>query len=178
MNFAKSIKIAFSFFLRIDRISVERYNTEANTWTRISDMIARRSGAGVGVLENVLYAVGGHDGPLVRKSCEKYNSDTDTWAAIAGDYLILQLHLNDFNFLNIYTFIQDMTFRRRNAGVIAHNGFLYVVGGDDGSTNLSNVEVIASIHTFLLKNSINSIPLLFERFIAQKLIHGEYYLHQ
>lgn len=52
-------------------------------------MIARRSGAGVGVLENVLYAVGGHDGPLVRKSCEKYNSDTDTWTSIAGDYSML-----------------------------------------------------------------------------------------
>lgn len=48
-------------------------------------MISRRSGAGVGVLENVLYAVGGHDGPLVRKSCEKYSSDTDTWSAIAGE---------------------------------------------------------------------------------------------
>lgn len=35
----------------------------------------------------------------------------------------------------------DMTFRRRNAGVVAHDGFLYVVGGDDGSSNLNNVEV-------------------------------------
>lgn len=65
--------------------SVERYNPEKNSWTRIADMISRRSGAGVGVLENVLYAVGGHDGPLVRKSCEKYSSDTDTWSAIAGE---------------------------------------------------------------------------------------------
>lgn len=31
-------------------------------------MTARRSGAGVGVLDNILYAVGGHDGPLVRES--------------------------------------------------------------------------------------------------------------
>lgn len=34
-----------------------------------------------------------------------------------------------------------MTFRRRNAGVVAHNGLLYVVGGDDGTSNLANVEV-------------------------------------
>lgn len=87
LNFVKSTKIRF--FGCIDWISVERYNTGINTWTRIADMIARRSGAGVGVLENVLYAVGGHDGPLVRKSCEKYNSDTDTWTAIAGDYSML-----------------------------------------------------------------------------------------
>lgn len=38
-----------------------------------------------------------------------------------------------------------MTFRRRNAGVISHDGLLYVVGGDDGSTNLSNVEVSGNV---------------------------------
>lgn len=54
-----------------------------------------------------------------------------------------------------------MTFRRRNAGVIAHNGSLYVVGGDDGSSNLSNVEVNTLIHTFFsAKTQINSILLL------------------
>ena len=26
-------------------------------------------------------------------------------------------------------------------GVVSYNGFLYVVGGDDGTTNLSSVEV-------------------------------------
>lgn len=81
-------------------------------------MNARRSGAGVGVVDNILFAIGGHDGPLVRKSCEKYNAETDMWSPIA-----------------------DMTYRRRNAGVICFDGFLFVVGGDDGSSNLSNVEV-------------------------------------
>lgn len=38
--------------------------------------------------------------------------------------------------------ISDMTYRRRNAGVISHAGLLFVCGGDDGSSNLSNVEVI------------------------------------
>ena len=33
-----------------------------------------------------------------------------------------------------------MNFCRRNAGVITHNGLLYVVGGDDGSSNLQSVE--------------------------------------
>ena len=36
-----------------------------------------RSGAGVGVLNGLLYSVGGHDGPLVRKSVECYNADTN-----------------------------------------------------------------------------------------------------
>jgi len=81
-------------------------------------MTCRRSGAGVGVLDKVLYAVGGHDGPLVRKSVEKFDPETNTWQDVA-----------------------DMAFCRRNAGVVAHEGLLYVVGGDDGNSNLQSVEV-------------------------------------
>jgi kelch-like protein 2/3 len=67
-------------------------------------------GAGVGVLGGLLYSVGGHDGPLVRKSVEVYNPDTKTWTSVS-----------------------DMNFCRRNAGIVAHNGLLYVIGGDDGT---------------------------------------------
>ncbi|RZF36896.1 hypothetical protein LSTR_LSTR004584 [Laodelphax striatellus] len=72
----------------------------------------------VGVLDGILYAVGGHDGPLVRKSVEAYNPEKKTWKPVS-----------------------DMTLCRRNAGVVALNGLLYVVGGDDGSSNLASVEV-------------------------------------
>lgn len=63
-------------------------------------MSARRSGAGVGVLDGVLYAVGGHDGPLVRKSVEAFNPDTNQWTPVsdmslcrrnAGKYLYFSL---------------------------------------------------------------------------------------
>ena len=77
---------------------------------RVTDMSARRSGAGVGVLGGLLYSVGGHDGPLVRKSVEVFNPDNRTWTSVS-----------------------DMNFCRRNAGIIAHNGLLYVIGGDDGT---------------------------------------------
>jgi hypothetical protein len=49
---------------------------------------------GVGVLDGTLYAVGGHDGPLVRKSVESYNPDTKSWIPVA-----------------------DMALCRRNAGM-------------------------------------------------------------
>lgn len=39
--------------------------------------------AGVGVLKGLLYAVGGHDGPLVRKSCEVYDPSTNSWRQVA-----------------------------------------------------------------------------------------------
>ena len=49
--------------------------------------------SGVGAAEGLLYAVGGHDGPLVRKSVEVYNPE-----------------------LNIWTQVVDMHYCRRNAG--------------------------------------------------------------
>jgi kelch-like protein 2/3 len=97
---------------------VECYTPEIDCWTSVPDMGCRRSGAGVGVLEGILYAVGGHDGPQVRKSVEAYDPAKRMWSPVS-----------------------EMTFCRRNAGVVALNGFLYVVGGDDGCSNLSSVEV-------------------------------------
>ena len=38
---------------------------------------------GVGVLDGLLYAVGGHDGPLVRKSVEVFNPDNNCWSPVA-----------------------------------------------------------------------------------------------
>ena len=92
----------------------------------------------MGVLHGLLYSVGGHDGPLVRKSVECYNPDTNKWSPVA-----------------------DMNYCRRNAGVsltqfsiwlillqhlntsqvITHNGSIYVIGGDDGTSNLASVEM-------------------------------------
>ena len=53
----------------------------------------RRSGAGVGVLNGFLYAIGGHDGPMVRRSVERFDSVTKSWTSVA-----------------------DMSLCRRNAG--------------------------------------------------------------
>ena len=55
---------------------------------------------------------------MVRKSVEAFDPETGLWHSVA-----------------------EMTFCRRNAGVVAHEGSLYVVGGDDGSANLASIEV-------------------------------------
>ena len=96
---------------------MEVYYPDQDTWKKVADMSARRSGAGVGVLFGLLYSVGGHDGPLVRRSVEVYSPDRDEWTNVA-----------------------DMNNCRRNAGVICHAGLLYVVGGDDGSSYLQSIE--------------------------------------
>lgn len=49
---------------------------------------------GVGVLDGILYAVGGHDGPLVRKSVEAFDPETGSWTPVS-----------------------DMALCRRNAGI-------------------------------------------------------------
>ncbi|KAK1904444.1 Kelch-like protein 3 [Dissostichus eleginoides] len=95
-------------------ITVEEYDPVADQWCYVADMSTRRR---VGVLSGQLYAAGGHDGPLVRKSVEVYDPTTNSWRLVC-----------------------DMNMCRRNAGVCAINGLLYVIGGDDGSCNLSSVE--------------------------------------
>ena len=42
--------------------------------------------AGVGVVDGLLYAVGGHDGPLVRNSVEVYNPETNSWSQLSDMY--------------------------------------------------------------------------------------------
>lgn len=49
-----------------------------------------------------------------------------------------------------------MTFQRRNAGVVAHGDLLFVIGGDDGSTNLNNVEVSVYFKVFFIKDVVFS----------------------
>ncbi|VDQ12971.1 unnamed protein product [Trichobilharzia regenti] len=53
----------------------------------------RRSGPAVCALNNRLYAVGGHDGPVVQVSAEVYSPETGVWQRIA-----------------------DLNVKRRNAG--------------------------------------------------------------
>lgn len=46
-------------------------------------MCGRRRGFGVGVLDGVLYAVGGHDGLNCLSSVEAYSPTTGVWTTIA-----------------------------------------------------------------------------------------------
>ncbi len=73
--------------------SVEYYDPETDMWHMVEKMTCKRSGAGVGVMDGLLYAVGGHDGPVVRNTVEVYDPTAGTWKQIA-----------------------NMSFCRRNAG--------------------------------------------------------------
>jgi N-acetylneuraminic acid mutarotase len=97
---------------------VERYDEVTNTWSPISHMLKRRSGACSSVYDGKIYVAGGHDGPNVHKSVEVYDPMYNKWK-----------------------FIAELNTARRNAGFIEYNGLFYVIGGDDGQKNLSSVEI-------------------------------------
>uniref|UniRef100_A0A3Q3W9N2 BTB domain-containing protein n=1 Tax=Mola mola TaxID=94237 RepID=A0A3Q3W9N2_MOLML len=107
--------------------TVEAYSYKTNEWMYVASMNTRRSSVGVGVVDGKLYAVGGYDGAFRQclSTVEEYDPVTNQWCYVA-----------------------DMSTRRSGAGthckaaicVCAINGLLYVIGGDDGSCNLSSVE--------------------------------------
>lgn len=71
-------------------------------------MSAMRSTAGVAVLNNRLYVVGGRDGSVCHRSVESYDPHTNKWSIRA-----------------------PMNKRRGGVGVGVANGFLYALGGHD-----------------------------------------------
>lgn len=52
--------------------SVERYEPRKNEWRLVAPMNKRRCGVGVAVLNDLLYAVGGHDGQSYLNSVERW----------------------------------------------------------------------------------------------------------
>jgi len=61
---------------------VECYDPSLDTWTPIAAMSAHRHGVGVGVLDGLMYAIGGYDGKYL-KSAEVYRPSDGVWSSIA-----------------------------------------------------------------------------------------------
>jgi kelch-like protein 20 len=60
--------------------SVERYDPRSG-WTLVSPRNKRRRGVGVAVLDNLLYAVCGHDSSSYLNSVERYDPKTNQWSS-------------------------------------------------------------------------------------------------
>ncbi|KTG34168.1 hypothetical protein cypCar_00007047 [Cyprinus carpio] len=104
--------------------SAERYDPLTSTWTSIAAMSTRRRYVRVATLDGSLYAVGGYDSSSHLATVEKYDPQSNAWTAIA-----------------------NMLSRRSSAGVavsthdlVAMDGWLYAVGGNDGSSSLNSIE--------------------------------------
>ena len=81
-------------------------------------MSKRRCGVGVGVVEDCMYAVGGHDGNNYLNSVERFDPKTSQWGTI----------------------IAPTSTCRTSVGVAVLKKMLYAVGGQDGVSCLSVVE--------------------------------------
>ena len=98
--------------------SVQAYDPHKDQWQELTAMQVKRRGAGVSLLNGMLYVCGGSSGLKALRSVECYNPRSDTWSSVA-----------------------DMNMERSSVGAAAINNYLYAVGGYDGiSTCLNSVE--------------------------------------
>uniref|UniRef100_A0A3B4E8K3 BTB domain-containing protein n=1 Tax=Pygocentrus nattereri TaxID=42514 RepID=A0A3B4E8K3_PYGNA len=152
-----------------DLATVESYDPVTNGWQPEVSMGTRRSCLGVAVLHGLLYAAGGYDGASCLNSAERYDPLTSTWTSIAamstrrryvrvatldgslyavGGYdssshlatveNSLASHINKSALVfisNTWTAIANITH-----DLVAMDGWLYAVGGNDGSSSLNSIE--------------------------------------
>eukprot|EP00102_Acyrthosiphon_pisum_P021046 XP_016658256.1 PREDICTED: ring canal kelch homolog [Acyrthosiphon pisum] len=86
--------------------------SQTSSWLPLNDMSIGRTNLGVGVLNNCVYAVGGHDGTYSLNSAEVFDVSIQEWRMISS-----------------------MSSKRLGVGVGVLNNLLYAVGGYDSSSN-------------------------------------------
>lgn len=95
---------------------VERYDPSTNRWEDCKKLIERRFGAGVTVLNDLIYVVGGAD-QKPTNTVECFDPSTNTWKYVA-----------------------PMNVCRKHLGCTSCNGKIYAVGGRDSSNELDSAE--------------------------------------
>ncbi|XP_060870881.1 ring canal kelch homolog [Metopolophium dirhodum] len=98
-------------------VSMLDASSQSSTWAPIVDMLVSRNRLGVGVLDNCIYAVGGHDGTSALNSVEVFDISIQQWEMVSS-----------------------MSTARTNTCVGVFNNRLYAVGGHDGVSYLKSVE--------------------------------------
>ncbi|XP_055303872.1 ring canal kelch homolog isoform X2 [Sitodiplosis mosellana] len=98
--------------------SVECYDLREEQWYAAAEMPSRRCRAGLAVLNDKVYAVGGFNGSLRVRTVDVYDPMNDIWSTSCS-----------------------MEARRSTLGVAVLNGLIFAVGGFDGATGLETAEV-------------------------------------
>ncbi|XP_029345943.1 kelch-like protein 2 isoform X2 [Acyrthosiphon pisum] len=134
--------------------------SESSRWRPTYDMLVERRWFGVGVINNCIYAVGGHDGNSYLNSAEVFDCRTRKCHTISNMFTKRFGHglgvLNNLLYvvggqfeksvecyhpsLDKWTPIADMCVRRSAVGVGVVDDVLYAVGGCDGHQVWSSVE--------------------------------------
>ena len=63
--------------------TVESFDPDLNRWDYVKPLNTSRSGVGVGILGEALYALGGYDGRTCLKTVERYDPQVDAWSCVA-----------------------------------------------------------------------------------------------
>uniref|UniRef100_A0A915PFV3 BACK domain-containing protein n=1 Tax=Setaria digitata TaxID=48799 RepID=A0A915PFV3_9BILA len=111
---------------RIRLRSAEIYDMRKNQWTKIRNMVQRRSDAAACAMDGKMYVAGGYTGETVLQTVEMYIPEMDIWTEIA--------HMNS---------------PRSGLACVADKDFILIAGGFDGTNRLNSAEIlrIGSAHT-------------------------------
>lgn len=90
----------------------------ARKYNKLNGFVIIPTSAGLAVLGDKVYAVGGFNGSLRVRTVDVYDPASDSWSTC-----------------------NSMEARRSTLGVAVLNGCIYAVGGFDGSTGLSSAEM-------------------------------------
>ncbi|GCC33090.1 kelch-like ECH-associated protein 1 [Chiloscyllium punctatum] len=100
-----------------DSNALDCYNPMNNQWSPCTPMNVPRNRVGGGVIDGMIYAVGGSEGCIHHNSVERYDPEKDQWE-----------------------FVASMSTSRIGVGVAIVNRLLYAVGGFDGTDRLNSAE--------------------------------------
>lgn len=148
----------------LDSDWVDKYDPVKDQWRACSPMSTPRNRVGVAVMDGLLYAVGGSEGPKYHNTVECYDPDLDRWVQIkpmhqkrlaVGVAVVNRLlyaiggydgevrHKSGECYYpenNEWNMISEMAIAKSGSGVAAINQYIYVIGGYDGSRQLNDVE--------------------------------------
>ena len=94
---------------------VQRYQMQTHIWETLAPMSCPRSGVGVCMVGNYIYAIGGYNGMERVSSGERYDPMTNRW-----------------------TFIASMPTQRSSLSLVHLDGYIYALGG----RNISHLRVV------------------------------------
>nr|ANC50794.1 kelch-like ECH-associated protein 1 [Gallus gallus] len=147
-----------------DSAAIDCYNPMTNRWSPCAPMSVPRIRIGVGVIDGMIYAVGGSHGCVYHSSVERYEPERDEWQLVAP-MLTRRIGVG-VAVLNILLYavggstaprgcarlsattperdawrpIAPMASIRSGAGVCALNNCIYAMGGYDGTEQLNSTE--------------------------------------
>lgn len=62
-------------------MSMERYDPQIDEWVVLNNMSTGREGAGLVVVHDKFYCIGGYDGEFLLNTVEKYDTLSATWSS-------------------------------------------------------------------------------------------------